>query len=247
MDQIPVAAVQGDDVDAGFLAARCGFTETLDDVLDVVAVELFGHLAADNQTRNRCRGNGNKSADRTLSRATTMVEFDSDERSMRVNSVDHLLDARNPFVDVDAHLPDASLAVGTHVARFGEDQCSTTFGAAGRGTRLYSSVMVAVDFAVVAFHRGRHESVFGGGRCPCREVRRTAQSRSSVLLVLREKVGVRLCSCACRLGEQLAQMATHAIRIGFDTRQECEGVRGLSHQHLATVEDSTSESNCSVE
>ena len=42
-------------------------------------------------------------------------------------------------------------------------------------------------------------------------------------------------------------MAAHAIRIGFDTRQECEGVRGLSHQHLATVEDSTSESNCSVE
>ncbi len=42
-------------------------------------------------------------------------------------------------------------------------------------------------------------------------------------------------------------MAAYAIRIGFDTSQECEGVRGLSHQHLAAVEDSTSESNCSVE
>ena len=176
VDQIPVAAVQGDDVDAGFLAARCGFTETLDDVLDVVAVELFGHLAADNQTRNRCRGNGNKSADRTLSRATTMVEFDSDERSMRVNSVDHLLDARNPFVDVDAHLPDASLAVGTHVARFGEDQCSTTFGAAGE----VRDVLVrhgAVDFAVVAFHRGRHESV---SEADAAHVERFGERRSHV-------------------------------------------------------------------
>lgn len=158
MDQIPVATVQGDDVDAGLLAARCGFTETFDDVLDVVAVELFWHLAADNQTRNRCRGNGNKPADRTLRRTSTVVEFDSDEGAVSVDRVGHLLDAGNPFVDVDAHLPDASLAVGTHVARFGEDQCSTTFGAAGE----VRDVLVrhgAVDFAVVAFHRGGHEPV----------------------------------------------------------------------------------------
>lgn len=67
---------------------------------------------------------------------------------------------------------------------------------------------------------GRTRTGSGGGRCPCREVRRKAQSPSSVLLVLREKVGVRLCSCACRLGEQLAQMAAHAID------------RHRVHQHL---------------
>ncbi len=53
VDEVAVTAVQRDHVDPGLLTARGGLTEAFDDVLDVVAVELLGHFAADHRARDR--------------------------------------------------------------------------------------------------------------------------------------------------------------------------------------------------
>jgi hypothetical protein len=127
-------------------------------VLDVVAVELLGHLPTDHGARDGAGCHGGESADDTLSGPAPVVQFDTDEGSPSVDGIGHGGDAGDAVVDVDAHLPDPAFAVGADVAGLGEHQGR----AAGSPSCEVGDVRLGhrpVGLAVVALHGSRDEPI----------------------------------------------------------------------------------------